>query len=72
MTDFPRIIPGQTWVSPNPRVRARTVVRVGFNPNHSSWGERGLVYRRADDNTSYSLSHTAFAAWARRSGARPK
>ena len=71
-TDLPRIAPGQTWESPQRWVHDRHVVEVGLDPRYPSAGDRVVRHTVGSSTIVRALPDTRFAAWARRSGARPR
>ena len=64
---IPDPVPGQVWVSPDPRIKDRTIMP--RNPRYPS------LVRYATlpflDNSEVSIYKGAWRAWARKTGARP-
>ena len=69
--DLPRITPGQTWVSSRPRVQDRTILAFGRDDRYPLHDGYVVEYGTAAAGPQLTLDRT-FAAWARRSGARPR
>lgn len=72
--ELPRIEVGQVWVSPKPKVEPRTVLKIGRCHSYPWAGVRVVFFSAPKDPVqSYprTLVDTDFAAWARKSDARP-
>lgn len=66
---------GQVWVSPKPRVAARTVVRVGANCHWPGDGNDCVYFTASGYPNTVNprcLNSVAWASWVRESGARPQ
>lgn len=71
---IPETTAGQRWVSPSPKVKARTVVRLGAH-YHWPWAEDKCVFFRQDGDAEadplHKMNPKAWGAWVKKSGARP-
>ena len=68
--------PGQVWVSPKPRVEARTVHHIGTNLHWPGDGPNCIYFTyypgTPRDERPHCLRPSVWLAWVRKSGARPQ
>ena len=66
----PEPMTGQTWVSPKPRVEARTITRIGYH-SHWPWAADACVYFTTPSGRGACVNPETWAQWVQRSQARP-